>query len=141
MCSPSALNRQGVKFMNAPVGTGPYIFKTRVRGTSVTLIANPHYWRAGQPVADNLTWQKVLPNEKTALVNLRSGMIDFSDSFPVRELANYANHEKITAINSPGMAYTGLALNNMHKYFHDSRVRQAMELLVDRRLFSRKVFR
>lgn len=138
MCSPSALNRQGVKFMNAPVGTGPYIFKTRVRGTSVTLIANPHYWRAGQPAADNLTY-KVLPNEKTALVNLRSGMIDFSDSFPVRELANYANHEKITAINSPGMAYTGLALNNMHKYFHDSRVRQAMELLVDRQLLVEKV--
>lgn len=37
------------------------------------------------------------------------------------------------------MAYTGLALNNMHKYFHDSRVRQAMELLVDRQLLVEKV--
>lgn len=130
MCSPSAVRSHGVQFMNSPIGTGPYIFKTRVRGNSVSLSANPHYWRKNQPMADNLTY-KIIPNEKTALVNLRSGMIDFCERFPVDEIKNYQNHEKILVNNALGIDFTGLVFNLNQKPLHDLKVRKAISLLID----------
>lgn len=133
MCSPAAVRSHGVQFMNSPVGTGPYIFKTRVRGNSVTLSANTHYWREGEPAADSLTY-KIIPNEKTALVNLRSGMIDLSEHFPLEELKNYAQHEKVAVKNTLGTNFTGIVLNLTQKPFHDERVRQAVNLLIDKKM-------
>ena len=43
MVSPEAAKKAGKDFMNNPVGTGPFIYKERVKGSTVTLEKNGKY--------------------------------------------------------------------------------------------------
>ncbi|MGZ4123781.1 MAG: ABC transporter substrate-binding protein, partial [Tumebacillaceae bacterium] len=45
MVSPTAAKKDGANFMAHPVGTGPFMFKDRVKGASITLVKNPNYWQ------------------------------------------------------------------------------------------------
>jgi peptide/nickel transport system substrate-binding protein len=38
------------------VGTGPFIFKEWVEGSSITVTANPDYW-GGKPSIDEIIWR------------------------------------------------------------------------------------
>ena len=38
----------------AAMGTGPFIFKSWVRGESMTLVKNPHYWQKGLPYVNKI---------------------------------------------------------------------------------------
>lgn len=42
--SPTAVDKYGAQFGSNPVGSGPFRFKSRVTGSSVTVERNPNYW-------------------------------------------------------------------------------------------------
>ena len=44
MLSPTAAERLGKDFGNAPVGSGPFVFKEWVRGSHLTVERNSKYW-------------------------------------------------------------------------------------------------
>jgi len=47
MASPTALQKYGNQgFANHPVGTGPFVFKSQVRGQQAIFTANQSYWAA-----------------------------------------------------------------------------------------------
>jgi peptide/nickel transport system substrate-binding protein len=131
MASPAAVKKLGADFMNAPVGTGPFVYKERVRGATITLEKNKNYWLAGSPKAEKIIY-KIIPDANVALVNLKSGQVDLSNRFPFNEAANYANDPKIALINLPSPGFGGIALNTVRKPFDNVLVRQAVEALIDR---------
>lgn len=61
-------------YQENPVGSGPYIFKSKEAGQSVTLVANPDYW-GGKPAIENVVF-KVIANVNTQFLSLKAGEVD-----------------------------------------------------------------
>lgn len=58
-----------------PVSDGPFMFKEWVRGDHVTLVKNPNYFRAGEPVLDQVIF-KIIPDANTRYAALAAGEVD-----------------------------------------------------------------
>lgn len=131
MRSPEAVKKLGDGFMNAPVGTGPYAYKSRVKGNTITLTKNANYWKKGAPGADTLVY-KIMTDANVALVNMKSGQVDMSNRFAYNEVANMKNDAKVGVINEAGPAFKGFYININNENVKDKRVRQAIEKAIDR---------
>lgn len=132
MVSPTAAKKDGQDFMNKPVGTGPFMFKERVKGTSITLVKNPNYWQKGLPHLDQVVY-KIIVDGNVAAMNLKSGQVDMTDwRFPTKEIENFKKDTNFTLINEPGQGYIGFYLNVNKPPFNVKEFRQAIDVLIDR---------
>lgn len=131
MVSPTAAQKYGQDFMNNPVGTGPFVFKERVKGSSITLLKNPNYWQPGLPKAEKIVY-KIIPDANVALVNLKSGQVDITNRFPFNEANNFKNDPKVRVINDPGPGFRGMVLNVSKAPLNIPAVAQAIDVLIDR---------
>ena len=72
---PKYIKEVGLKkFMENPVGTGPYKFHKWVKGKQILLKKNPNYWKKGVPTLDELDF-KIVPENKW-VDELLSGNVD-----------------------------------------------------------------
>lgn len=131
MASPEAVQKYGQDFMNHPVGTGPFVFKSRIKGSSITLERNPDYWQKGLPKLDKVVF-KTINDLNVALMNLKSGEVDITNVFPHKEIDAAKNDPKIRVINKPGLGYQGMYLNTSRPPFDRKELRQAVDLLINR---------
>ncbi|MDR2005857.1 MAG: ABC transporter substrate-binding protein [Acidaminococcales bacterium] len=131
MVSPAAAAKLGQDFMSGPVGTGPFVFKERVKGATITLEKNKNYWVPGAPKADKIVY-KIIADANVALVNLKSGQLDITNRFPFNEANNYAGDAKITVINIPSPGFRGMSINVTKAPLSNPLARQAIEALIDR---------
>jgi len=58
-----------------PIGTGPFVFQEWIPNDHFTATKNPHYWRAGLPYLDSITY-KPIPDPDQLLATLQSGGVD-----------------------------------------------------------------
>ena len=131
MVSPAAAAKLGQDFMNGPVGTGPFVYKERMKGATITLEKNKNYWVPGAPKADKIVY-KIISDANVALVNLKSGQLDITNRFPFNEANNYAGDPKITVINIPSPGFRGMSINVTKAPLSNPLARQAIEALIDR---------
>ncbi|MBW7455983.1 peptide ABC transporter substrate-binding protein, partial [Paenibacillus sepulcri] len=131
MVSPTAVKKSETDFNNNPVGTGPFMFKSAVAGSSITLVKNPNYWQAGLPKMDQVVF-KTIEDTNVAYVNLESGDVDISDKFPFKEIENAKNDTKVDLINEPSLSFEGIYLNMSKPPFNDKALRQAVDIMIDR---------
>jgi peptide/nickel transport system substrate-binding protein len=136
--SPAAVKKYGQDFMSHPVGTGPFAFKERVKGSTITLEKNPNYWQKGFPKADKIVY-KILTDANVALMNLKSGQVDITNRFPFNETNNFKNDAKIRMLNEPGPGFRGMVINTGKAPFNSFEVTQAIELLIDREAIAKVV--
>ena len=119
------------------IGTGPFILKDYVSGSSVTTVRNPNYWGFDKLYPQNrlpyLDEIKVLiiPDNATAYAALRTGKIDILISVDWEQSA-------ILSKSNPDLLKQGWPTNGwsilMHvdtKPFDDIRVRKAMQMSLD----------
>jgi peptide/nickel transport system substrate-binding protein len=113
-----------------PVGTGPYIFQEWVRGSHLSAVRNPNYWRKGKPYLDKLIMPFIV-DEGARLRGFETGEIDF---LPCLSVA-HANHERL--MKRPDVEYTldeyapygacsQIFFNLRNPNLKDVKVRQAM---------------
>ncbi|TGE38690.1 peptide ABC transporter substrate-binding protein [Desulfosporosinus fructosivorans] len=132
MVSPTAVTKAGQDFLNNPVGTGPFIFKERVKGNSITLVKNPNYWQKGLPHLDSVVY-KIITDANVAAMNLKSGQVDMTDwRFPTKEIQNFKSDPNFMLINQAGQGYVGFYLNVSQPPFDNKYLRQAVDVLIDR---------
>ncbi|MGA8355169.1 MAG: ABC transporter substrate-binding protein [Solirubrobacteraceae bacterium] len=75
------------QFDRHPVGTGPFILKSATPGnTTVTLVRNPHYWRAGEPYLDGLVINQV-ESDNARILAVRSGAANVALNIPYAQVA------------------------------------------------------
>lgn len=113
-----------------PIGTGPFEFTGRKSGDSITLKANPRYWR-GPPHISGVTF-RFISEPTTALSALQAGEIDWTDSVPPQRVAQLRNDDSLTLAVTPSNDYWYLALNEARPPWNDVRVRQAIAYAIDR---------
>ncbi len=139
IASPTAVRKLGDNFKTQPVGSGPFQYKSRVEGNSITLVRNEKYWQEKLPIAKQIVY-KIFTDPTSALVNLRSGQLDITDTLPARELPALQKGDQFRVINAPGLGYQGMYLNTQKAPFDNPKVRKAVDLLIDREALTRVAF-
>lgn len=129
---------------NAPIGTGPFVFKEWVKGSHVRLERNPNYWQKGQPYLDGVVF-KFIPDAAARTVALEAGEIDVAlgSSIPLSNLNRFADKSKYGINLDDGRYLSTIFLtqfNVRRPYFGDKRVRQAFAHAIDRNALLKVVF-
>lgn len=131
MVSPEAVKKYGVDFASHPVGTGPFMFQDRVKGSTITLAKNPNYWQKSLPKLDKVVY-KIIPDANVALMNLKSGQVDLTNRFPFNEISSVQKEGKLQIVNEPGPGFRGMFLNVSKPPFNNKDLGKALDILVDR---------
>jgi peptide/nickel transport system substrate-binding protein len=114
------------------VGTGPFMVDEWVTGDHLTLVRNENYWR-GAPALDTFIF-KVLPDDATAVNQLKTGEIDWG-GVPPSAVREFDGNQDVAVIDFPTLEFTFYGLNlNASKttLFQDVEVRQALLYALDR---------
>jgi peptide/nickel transport system substrate-binding protein len=127
-----------------PIGTGPFMFKEWKKGSSITLVKNPNYWRKGLPHLDQIVFQ-IVPDaasrsaafEKGDIDVLRGGDVDNVDIARLKALTSVQSTTKGWEMYSP-MAF--MVLNERRPPFDNVKVRQAIMVAMNRKFIVNSIF-
>lgn len=124
-----------VRYVNAPVGTGPFKFKSWERGSYLQMERNADYWEKGKPSIDRLI-ARFIPDSGARAVAFETGEVDIGGGFPVgfTDLIRLSKDPKL-AMTTDGFAMLGamfqFEFNMRDPQFKDVRVRQAFAHAID----------
>lgn len=117
------------KFATQPVGSGPYKFTARDKGSSLTLEAFEDYYR-GVPEIREVEY-KVIPDETTRSIALQTGEVNFAsiESSSILALKG-SDRIDIEEVGSSGFTY--VSMNLEQEPYNNAKVRQAINYAIDR---------
>ena len=123
------LNTSG--FNSNPVGTGPYLLKSRVAGSHMVYEANPNYHR-GQPKIRQFI-HKFVPDQLVAYGQVKTGEIDYLgvSGVPFDRWREAASLPDRTFIRLPQPWVQFVYFNCARPQFSDPKVRRALYLALD----------
>lgn len=137
--APSAFKADG-DFAGKPVGTGPYTLVSWSKDRQVELAANPGYW-GGKPAFDKIV-VKTIPDANARVAALRAGevagLIDKGALLP-GQVAAVAADGRFRITRSPSVLTHYLTFNASRKPFADPRLREAVDLAIDRESIADKL--
>jgi ABC-type transport system substrate-binding protein len=111
-------------------GTGAYTLAERVLGQRLRLVANPKYWRTGQPVSHEVV-ETVFSDNEAAAAALESGGVDLIYGATGRTAVRLRN-EGYQLIQGPAPLMQVFRINTTHGPFRNEKFRQAFNFLMDR---------
>jgi peptide/nickel transport system substrate-binding protein len=120
----------------APIGTGPYRLVSHTRGREVVLERNPRY-RGGPAPFARVVYQ-VVPEEAARVDLVRSGQADAADHLAPARAAELAQDPHVESVSGEGLRLIYLTLRPSRPPFDDPRVREAIDLALDRPLLLRR---
>jgi ABC-type transport system substrate-binding protein len=120
------------------IGTGPFILKDFVSGSSATLIKNPNYWGYDErypqnklPYADTIKFL-IIPDNNKAFALMRAGKIDLVTPVSLQDAQSMQKtNPEILQIPIPFPATISLDPRIDKTPFNDIRVRKAMQMAID----------
>ncbi len=130
MISPASAEKQGNDYKNIvyPVGTGPYVFKERKKGESLTVALYEKYW-GKKPHYDAVVF-RIIPEAATRESLLLAGQVDLIILPPVADLPALQRNPAVKVLLAPSDRTIFVAANTTK--FADPRVRQALNHAVDK---------
>lgn len=116
-----------------PIGTGPFVFKERREGDSVSFAKFPGY-RDAAAIKLNSVVFKVVKDPSAQVNALLAGDVDTFPGFQAPELvARLRKDARFAVVVGTTEGEVILATNNGRKPFNDLKVRQAMAHAIDRK--------
>ncbi|MEU1525429.1 ABC transporter substrate-binding protein [Nocardia rhamnosiphila] len=126
--SPTAIQRKGADFATAPVGAGPFVFRSWARGTELVLERNAGYWDSPRPYLDRFVY-KTIPADDQRYNALLAGEVDVmavvSDKY-----ADRARSAGLEVVQSAQLGGNGVRLNSRGA-LADPDLRTAIGKLID----------
>lgn len=136
--SSAALDKYGANVGQHLVGAGPFKLVSAVPQQSITLEAYDGYF-GGRPLIDRLVLQQVTdPSSLNA--GLQSGQITASSFVAHSSAKSLAANPKVTVYDTPRRDAIFLLMNATDPALSDIRVRQAVNLCVDRAQIAQNAF-
>jgi peptide/nickel transport system substrate-binding protein len=120
-----------------PVGIGPFKYQRWKRGESVTMIANPGYFR-GRPMLDRIAF-KIVPDRNTVLEQVRTHEIDLWSSVPPHFLPEVKKIPGVSVSMNKSYYFDHLDFNLSHPVLADRAVRLALRYATDRKAINDKI--
>ena len=130
--SPAAADKQGNEYKNIvhPVGTGPYVFKERKKGESLTVTRFDRYWGT-KPHYDTVVF-RIVPEAATRESLILAGQVDLIVLPPIADLPALGKNPAVKVLLAPSDRTIFIAMNNTKPPLNDVRVRQALNYAVDK---------
>ncbi|HEY5908887.1 MAG TPA: ABC transporter substrate-binding protein [Vicinamibacteria bacterium] len=122
----------------APIGTGPFKFVSRDPGREIVLDANPRH-RGSAPAFGRVVY-RVVPNDEQRMELVLSGQADAADQLPLAMASDLAGDARARPVSGEGLRVIYLGLRPTRPPFDDPRVREAIDLAIDRREILARVF-
>lgn len=113
-----------------PAGTGPFLLEERKVGQSVTLTANPDYWREGEPKLDKMVFT-IFSEDAAASSALESGSVDLIYGGESRSAVRLKN-AGYQVLQGPGKLVQVFRINSTKGPFQNKKFRQAFNYLMNR---------
>jgi peptide/nickel transport system substrate-binding protein len=143
--SPKAAEAEGDTFGEHPVCAGPFKFTERVAQDRIVLDRFADYWNKDTVHFDRIVFLPI-PDATVRLANLQSGQLDMIERLAATDLdaARQDSRLKTAAITS--LAYADILINTSNgersnnPLGQDQRVREALELSIDRDALNQVVF-
>jgi peptide/nickel transport system substrate-binding protein len=120
------------RFIQQPIGSGPYKFVSWRQGDSVQMEAFADYY-AGAAKTKNLV-MRVIPEASQRTIALETGEIDLAYDIITNDLKIVEANKNLTLFKAPGLSCTYISLNLRKKPFDNKLVRQAITHAIDRQL-------
>ena len=123
------------------IGTGPFRMTGFNPNDRVEYVANPSFWKRGQPYMDAITL-KTLADEQSRVAALRTGAID-GGTFSSDNAAALANDSNLKVLKNLTAAFRELLMEidaKASKPWKDMRVRQAVNFAINRQEIINKVY-
>jgi peptide/nickel transport system substrate-binding protein len=145
MISPKAGRELGDKFGTHPVCAGPYKFVERVAQDRIVLEKFTGYWNAGEMHFDRVTYLPI-PDTAVRAANLRSGGLDIAEAMLPSDVEALKADKRVKVVTGASLASTYLVVNVANgpraqtPLGQDPRVREALELAIDRKLLNQVAF-
>ncbi len=136
--SPTAAKKAGADFQNSPVGSGPFIFVSRVRQDNITLNANKSYWD-GAPKIDKLVYRPFTDGD-VRYANLLSGAVQAITPIDPKDISKLTENAKFSVLNYPGIGFQGVWFNVTRAPFNNKNFRQAVAATIDREAIAKSIF-
>ena len=138
---PQAIyEKLGKDFAQHPIGSGPFMFESKVPGETITLKRNPNYWKSPMPWIDGVTMNYV-PDDNARMLQVTNGSADIGLNVPYALLETYRDTPGTRLQLEP---YTNviLAVPNMRRApFHETNVRLALNYATPREVINTAVFK
>lgn len=136
--SPTAAQKGGADFQNAPVGSGPFVFESRKRQDNITLNASKTYW-GGAPKIDKLVYRP-FPDGDVRYANLLSGAVQVVTPVDPKDVSRLGQNTRFRVLSYSGLGFQGIWLNVTKGPFTSKAFRQAVAATIDRDVIVKSVF-
>jgi peptide/nickel transport system substrate-binding protein len=143
MISPKAARALGDKFGTRPVCAGPYKFVERVAQGKMVFERFADYWDKGSIHIDRVEFVPIL-DSTARLASLRSGDLHMIERASPTDLPQIRGDSRLKVAGVPELGYQMIPMNVNNgpksKTLGDVRVRQAIDLAIDREVLIQTVF-
>ena len=143
--SPKAVQAAGENFGSHPVCAGPFKFVERVAQDRIVLERFADYWDKDKIGLDRIVYLPI-PDSTVRLANLQSGGLDMIERVAATDLPAVRKDSRLKLATVIGLGYNGITINlangerAKNPLGQDARVRQALELAIDRAALNEVVF-
>jgi peptide/nickel transport system substrate-binding protein len=121
-----------------PIGTGPFKFSRREPDKRIIFDAFTDYWQ-GTPWVERLIYQ-IIPDNKARIAALEKGEIDIIDIIFPADMPQITANANANIISRHGMNVCFLSMNTTHKPLDNIKVRQALNMAIDKMKLARMFY-
>ncbi|MGY4492435.1 ABC transporter substrate-binding protein [Pseudomonas sp. TE3610] len=122
-----------------PIGTGPFVFKRYQKDAQIRFVGNKDYWKPEDVKLDNLIFS-ITPDAAVRLQKLKRGECQVS-GYPRPEDIEVAKQDPdLKVLSQPGFNLGFLAYNVTHKPLDQLKVRQALDMAIDKPAIIKAVY-
>jgi peptide/nickel transport system substrate-binding protein len=143
MVSPKAAKALGDKLGTQPVCAGPYRFVQRVAQGKIVVERVADYWDKASFAVDRIEFVPIT-DSTSRLASLRSGDLHMIERVSPTDLAEIRGDAKLKVVGVPELGYQMIPINVANgpksKALADPRLRQAIDLAIDRETLVKTVF-
>jgi len=122
----------------APIGTGPYVFKSYQKDTLIRYTSNPAYFKT-PPKVDNLVFS-ITPDASVRFQKLKAGECQFIAEPSPADLESISKISSIKLMEKEGLNVGYLAFNTEKKPFDNVLVREAIQYALNRPSYIKSIF-
>jgi len=122
------------------VGNGPFVLKSWIPNEYILTQKNPRFYDAANVTLERVYYYPT-PDYGAALQRFRAGELDFQDRFPDQQFAWVKKNLPQTINPVPQLITDIIAFNHKKKPFDDIRVREAINLALNREAITGRIMR